>query len=85
VRVLAYAISGASVIVEIMTHCQRERHTCGPSVRARAGNVHMIRDSVVVLGGGGLSGAAWMTGIVIGLVQHGIDPGSDSIAPERSR
>ena len=33
----------------------------------------MIDDSVVVLGGGGIWGVAWMTGIVMGLADHGID------------
>ena len=33
----------------------------------------MVNDSVVVLGGGGIWGVAWMTGIVMGLAEHGID------------
>jgi NTE family protein len=35
--------------------------------------VHKINDSVVVLGGGGIWGVAWMTGIIIGLAERGID------------
>ena len=34
---------------------------------------HTIEDSVVVLGGGGIFGVAWMTGVVMGLAEHGID------------
>jgi NTE family protein len=33
----------------------------------------VVNDSVVVLGGGGIWGVAWMTGIVMGLAEHGID------------
>ena len=33
----------------------------------------MIENSVVVLGGGGIWGAAWMTGIIMGLAEHGVD------------
>jgi len=33
----------------------------------------MIEDSVVVFGGGGIFGVAWMTGTVMGLAEHGID------------
>jgi NTE family protein len=33
----------------------------------------MINESVVVLGGGGIWGAAWMTGIIMGLAERGID------------
>ena len=33
----------------------------------------MINDSVVVLGGGGIWGVAWMSGIFMGLAEHGID------------
>ncbi|HUA17275.1 MAG TPA: patatin-like phospholipase family protein [Bryobacteraceae bacterium] len=32
-----------------------------------------IDESVVVLGGGGIWGVAWMTGIILGLAEHGID------------
>jgi NTE family protein len=35
--------------------------------------VYMINDSVVVLGGGGIWGVAWMVGIVKGLAERGID------------
>jgi predicted acylesterase/phospholipase RssA len=35
--------------------------------------VHRIRDSVVVLDGGGLWGVAWITGIIMGLAEQGID------------
>ena len=33
----------------------------------------MINDSVVVLGGGGIWGAAWITGIIMGLAEDGIN------------
>jgi NTE family protein len=33
----------------------------------------MINGGVVVFGGGGIWGAAWMTGIIMGLAGHGID------------
>lgn len=33
----------------------------------------MIEDSVVVLGGGGIWGVAWMSGIIMGLADEGID------------
>jgi NTE family protein len=35
--------------------------------------VYMIKDCVVVLGGGGIWGVAWMAGIVMGLEERGID------------
>jgi NTE family protein len=35
--------------------------------------VNRIDDSVVVLGGGGIWGVAWMTGIIMGLAERGID------------
>jgi NTE family protein len=33
----------------------------------------MISESVVVLGGGGIWGVAWMSGTIMGLAEHGID------------
>jgi NTE family protein len=39
----------------------------------RGDDVDMINESVVVLGGGGIWGVAWMTGIIIGLAELGID------------
>jgi NTE family protein len=35
--------------------------------------VRMISESVVVLGGGGIWGVAWMAGTIMGLADHGID------------
>ena len=35
--------------------------------------MNRIDDSVVVLGGGGIWGVAWMTGIIMGLAERGID------------
>jgi NTE family protein len=35
--------------------------------------MHRINESVVVLGGGGIWGVAWMTGTIMGLAEYGID------------
>ena len=35
--------------------------------------MRMINESVVVLGGGGIWGVAWMSGTIMGLAEHGID------------
>jgi hypothetical protein len=39
----------------------------------RGDDVGVINESVVVLGGGGIWGVAWMTGTIMGLAEHGID------------
>lgn len=39
----------------------------------RRGEDQMIKDSVVVFGGGGIFGVAWMAGVVMGLAERGID------------
>ncbi len=35
--------------------------------------MHAMNESVVVLGGGGIFGVAWMTGIILGLAENGLD------------
>jgi predicted acylesterase/phospholipase RssA len=39
----------------------------------RGDDADMINESVVVLGGGGVWGVAWMTGTIMGLAEYGID------------